>query len=209
MQCRSYLIALTFLTTTERPQMSLDKLIAAATDYFSTGAEVHRRALAGGGGKITDFSDKSGHFGTPTTATADVVSATKKVAAKATKPAVTEQTGADDAMAAEAAERAATAAREAEAKAAAKAKAKAKAIEDENARVAAAEAAAMFGPEDDIPDFKIDAISYEEDIRPLIRTKSLANRDALVALLGKFNVKSGQELTADQYPAFLVGLKAI
>jgi hypothetical protein len=189
--------------------MSLDKLIAAATDYFSTGAEVHRRALAGGGGKITDFSDKSGHFGTPTTATADVVSATKKVAAKATKPAVTEQTGADDAMAAEAAERAATAAREAEAKAAAKAKAKAKAIEDENARVAAAEAAAMFGPEDDIPDFKIDAISYEEDIRPLIRTKSLANRDALVALLGKFNVKSGQELTADQYPAFLVGLKAI
>jgi hypothetical protein len=37
--------------------MSLDKLIAAATDYFSTGAEVHRRALAGGGGKITDMSE--------------------------------------------------------------------------------------------------------------------------------------------------------
>lgn len=163
--------------------MSLDKLIAAATDYFLTGADVHRRALAGGGGKITDLSDKSGHFGTPTTATADVVSAPKKVDTKAAKTQATVEEKAAETVITD---RHTPAADPASA-----------AVEDKTARDD------YFGPQVN------DAISYEEDIRPLLRAKSLANRDALVALLGKFGVKSGQELTADQYPAFLAGLKAL
>ena len=172
--CRPFLIALTFLTTTERPQMSLDKLIAAATDYFLTGAYVHRCALAGGGGKITELSGP----------------ATKKVAAKATKTTAAVETPADEpATAAEAA---------------------ANQAENDAMLAHAAKAAEKLGdPAGGEDDLDGPAISYEEDIRPVLRAKSLANRDALVALLGKFNVKSGQELTADQYPAFLAGLKTI
>jgi hypothetical protein len=53
------------------------------------------------------------------------------------------------------------------------------------------------------------AVDYETDIRPLIRSKSLSNRDGVVKLLARFEVKSGQELTTAQYSAFLDGLKAL
>jgi hypothetical protein len=53
------------------------------------------------------------------------------------------------------------------------------------------------------------AVDYESDIRPLIRSKSLSNRDGVVKLLASFEVKSGQELTTAQYSAFLDGLKAL
>jgi hypothetical protein len=43
----------------------------------------------------------------------------------------------------------------------------------------------------------------------LLRSKSLANRDKLVALLTTHGVKTGQELTAEQYPSFLAALKAL
>lgn len=151
--------------------MSLDKLIAAATEYLLTGADVHRRALAGGGGKITDLSEP----------------AAKKVVAKTTKTGGT----VDETATAEA-----TAATKATKPTAAETPA------DEPATAAEAKAE----PEDELDG---PTISYEEDIRPVLRAKSLANRDALVALLAKFSVKSGQELTAAQYPAFLAGLKAI
>lgn len=186
--CRPFLIALTFLTTTERPQMSLDKLIIAATDYFTTGADVHRRALAGGGGKITDLSAPNNPpVGTVSDATI------KTVTPKAKKPAAVEESFADLANAAS--------------KEAAKLDALVdKAPAEAKPSVAAHREFVAEGPQDDLDG---PAISYEEDIRPVLRAKSLANRDALVALLGKFNVKSGQELTAEQYPAFLAGLKAI
>jgi hypothetical protein len=53
------------------------------------------------------------------------------------------------------------------------------------------------------------AVDYEADIRPLIRSKSLSNRDGVVKLLARFEVKSGQELTTTQYSAFLDGLQAL
>jgi hypothetical protein len=53
------------------------------------------------------------------------------------------------------------------------------------------------------------AVDYEADIRPLIRSKSLSNRDGVVKLLARFEVKSGQELTTAQYSAFLDGLQAL
>ena len=133
--------------------MSLDKLIAAATDYFTTGADVHRRALAGGGGKITDLSDI----------------ASKKKATKPVEPVAVEPVSV--------------------------------------VPVEPVEPVEPVAVEPD--DLDTTAISYEEDIRPALRAKSLVNRDAVVALLGRLNAKSGQELTADQYPAFLAGLKAI
>ena len=126
--------------------MSLDKLIAAATDYFTTGADVHRRALAGGSGKITDLSDI----------------APKKKATKPVEPVAVEPV-----------------------------------------------AVVPVEPVEPVDLDGTPTISYEEDIRPALRAKSLVNRDAVVALLGRLNAKSGQELTADQYPAFLAGLKAI
>jgi hypothetical protein len=164
--------------------MSLDKLIQAATDYFTTGAEVHRAALAGGNGVIKSVS-----------ATLQPEAATKKVAAKATKPTAVETPADEPANAAEAAaiaaeNKALLAAKEADIKAAAEVQAPAP---------APAPADDLDGP----------AINYEEDIRPLLRSKSLANRDALVALLAKHGVKTGQELTADQYPSFLAALKAL
>jgi hypothetical protein len=160
--------------------MSFDKLIQAATDYFITGAEVHRAALAGGGGKITDLS------------------ATKKVAAKATKPTVVE-TPVDEPAASEKPTPDETAYAEAKAATVLAATSDAKAAAD-------AKAAPAPAPEDDLDG---SAINYEEDIRPLLRSKSLANRDKLVALLASHGVKTGQELTADQYPSFLAALKAL
>jgi hypothetical protein len=53
------------------------------------------------------------------------------------------------------------------------------------------------------------AVNYETDIRPLIRSKSLSNRDGVVKLLYSFHVKSGQELTTAQHSAFLNGLQAL
>ena len=143
--------------------MSLDKLIAAATDYFTTGADVHRRALAGGGGKITDLSDIAPKKKKPVEPVA--VEPVAVVPVEPVEPVAVEP-------------------------------------------VAVAPVAVVpVAVEPD--DLDAPTISYEEDIRPALRAKSLVNRDAVVALLGKLNAKSGQELTADQYPAFLAGLKAI
>jgi hypothetical protein len=150
--------------------MSLDKLIAAATDYFSTGAEVHRRALAGGNDKITGLSEKP---------------ATKTVATKAKDtPAPVEKPTIDEIATAEA--KAATA----EAQAAADAK---------------------VGPQDDgVGDLEgATVIDYEADIRPLIRNKTLVNREGLIALLGTFGVKSGAELSQVQHAEFLAALQAL
>jgi hypothetical protein len=173
--------------------MSFDKLIQAATDYFITGAEVHRAALAGGGGKITDLS------------------ATKKVAVKATKPTAVEPSAPekptpDETAYAEVKASTVLAAKEADIKEAAYAKVETYAeVEARSAALFAATAAARASADDlDGP-----AINYEEDIRPLLRSKSLANRDKLVGLLASHGVKTGQELTADQYPSFLAALKAL
>jgi hypothetical protein len=130
--------------------MSLDKLIAAATDYFTTGADVHRRALAGGGGKITDLSEKPAETKPVVT---DVVAKSEPVVEKQPAPTVVEE------------------------------------------------------PEDDLDGPA--APSYEEDIRPLVRSKSLSNRNGVIALLGSFGVKAGSELTTAQHAAFFAGLKAL
>jgi hypothetical protein len=53
------------------------------------------------------------------------------------------------------------------------------------------------------------AVNYETDIRPLIRSKSLSNRDGVVKLLSNFSVKAGSELTTAQYGLFLVGLQEL
>jgi hypothetical protein len=53
------------------------------------------------------------------------------------------------------------------------------------------------------------AVNYETDIRPLIRSKSLSNRDGVVKLLSSFSVKAGSELTTAQYGLFLAGLQAL
>jgi hypothetical protein len=144
--------------------MSLDKLIAAATDYFTTGADVHRRALAGGGGKITDLSEK------PTE--------TKPAkAVKVKEPEITDVVAKSEPVApAKVAE----------------------VVEKQPAPTAVEE------PEDDL-----DGPSYEEDIRPLVRSKSLSNRNGVIALLGSFGVKAGSELTTAQHAAFFAGLKAL
>jgi hypothetical protein len=52
-------------------------------------------------------------------------------------------------------------------------------------------------------------IDYEADIRPLIRTKTLVNREGLIALLGTFGVKSGAELSQVQHADFLAALQAL
>jgi hypothetical protein len=138
--------------------MSLDKLIAAATDYFSTGAEVHRRALAGGG-NITEMSETKAEK-----------PATKTVAAKAKDtPAPVEKTVPE-------------------------------AVTDVVAKPPAP-------VEDDLGGAPV--IDYEADIRPLIRTKTLVNREGLIALLGTFGVKSGAELSQVQHADFLAALQAL
>jgi hypothetical protein len=149
--------------------MSLDKLIAAATDYFSTGAEVHRRALAGGGGKITDLSEPK--VGT----TSDTAAAKPKAEKpKAEKPpaAAAVQVPVPDA------------------------------VTDVVAKPAVVEDDLDGGSDGEVLD-------YEADIRPVLRAKTLTNREGLIALLGTFGVKSGAELTAAQYPAFFAALKAL
>jgi hypothetical protein len=146
--------------------MSLDKLIAAATDFFSTGAEVHRRALAGGGGKITDLSEPKAEK-----------PATKTVATKAKDtPAPVEKPVPE-------------------------------AVTDVVVKPVALTPAVPAPVEDDLGGATV--IDYEADIRPLIRTKTLVNRDGLVALLGTFGVKSGAELSQVQHAEFLAALKAL
>jgi hypothetical protein len=150
--------------------MSLDKLIAAATDYFTTGADVHRRALAGGGGKITDLSEKP----VKKPAVTDVVA----------NPVVAQPVNAAEAAVAEA-----HIAKVAEAK--------------------VVEAAAQVpAPEDDL-EGGAPELDYETDIRPLLRAKTLTNRDQLIILLGTFGAKSGAELTKAQHPDFFAALKAL
>jgi hypothetical protein len=177
--------------------MSLDKLIAAATDYFTTGADVHRatlssiadhqnavieyhktsadvnrRALAGGGGKITDMSE-------PKVGTTSDTAKQKAEKPKAEKPVLVQQPAA----------------------AAAAAQVP---VPDAVTDVVAKPA----DVEDDL-DGGGEVLDYEADIRPLLRAKTLTNREGLIALLGTFGVKSGAELTAAQYPAFFAGLKAL
>jgi hypothetical protein len=152
--------------------MSLDKLIAAATDFFSTGAEVHRRALAGGGGKITDMSEPK--VGTTIDSPANKPKAEKP---KADKPVLVQPPAAAAVQVP---------------------------VPDAVTDVVAKPAVV----EDDL-DGGGEVLDYEADIRPLLRAKTLTNREGLIALLGTFGVKSGAELTAAQYPAFFAGLKAL
>jgi hypothetical protein len=182
--------------------MSLDKLIAAATDYFTTGADVHRatlssiadhqnavieyhktsadvnrRALAGGGGKITDMSEPK--VGTTSDSPANKPKAEKP---KTEKPAPVQP---DPAPAA-----------------------KVQGPEVVTDVVAKPEVYNNTAAADDL-DGGTPTFDYEADIRPLLRAKTLTNREGLIALLGTFGVKSGAELTAAQYPAFFAGLKAL
>jgi hypothetical protein len=151
--------------------MSLDKLIAAATDFFSTGAEVHRRALAGSREKPATKTVADKAKDTPAPVEKTVPEAVTDVVVKplALTPAVPAPV---------------------EAQAAADAK---------------------VGPQDDgVGDLEgAPVIDYEADIRPLIRTKTLVNREGLVALLGTFGVKSGAELSQTQHAEFLVALQAL
>jgi hypothetical protein len=155
--------------------MSLDKLIAAATDYFSTGAEVHRRALAGGGGKITDMSEPK--VGTTSDSPANKPKAEKP---KAEKPVLVQPPAAAAVQ-----------------------------VPVPDAVTDVVEKPVVV--EDDDLDGGSDGgvLDYEADIRPVLRAKTLTNREGLIALLGTFGVKSGAELTAAQYPAFFAGLKAL
>jgi hypothetical protein len=166
--------------------MSLDKLIAAATDYFSTGAEVHRRALAGG--NTTEMSEPKAEK-----------PATKTVATKAKDtPTPVEKTVPE-------------AVTDVVVKPVAPVAASVQVPVPDAVTEAQASADAKVGPQDDgVGDLEgAPVIDYEADIRPLIRTKTLVNRDGLVALLGTFGVKSGAELSQVQHAEFLAALKAL
>lgn len=185
------MLTLNLLTTTESIQMSLDKLILAATDFFTTGAEVHRRALAGGGGKITDLSEKKvaendPEVGTTSkTKTKKVESATDVVA----KPTAEAQAVANAIVQHEINE----AKRAAEVQAA-------------KPVAAAVQVPDAVGGDDDLDGTNLD---YETDIRPVLRAKTLSNRAGLVALLADLGVKSGAELKPEQYTAFFEKLVAL
>lgn len=59
---------------------------------------------------------------------------------------------------------------------------------------------------DDIPS----ALGYEAHVKPLIlKIGAQKGRDAILALLGEYGVKSGQELTSDQYVAFVASANEV
>jgi regulator of protease activity HflC (stomatin/prohibitin superfamily) len=161
--------------------MSLDKLIAAATDYFTTGAELNRLTIQNAKPRPVSEVEQP------------VTAVPKKPKAKAeTVTDTAEKLSAKDQAALDAYEADAAAARE----------------RDRVAAEAAKQAEGTAVDEQD--DLAGEApVNYEEEIRPLIRTKSLGNRDGLVALLASFGAKSGAELTADQHAPFFAKLKAL
>jgi 2-oxoglutarate dehydrogenase E2 component (dihydrolipoamide succinyltransferase) len=67
--------------------------------------------------------------------------------------------------------------------------------------------AAAPAPVEPKPDAPIP--SYDDEIRPLIRTVSMTKRAELIALLGEFGCKVGADLKVEQYTAFLAALKAL
>jgi hypothetical protein len=172
--------------------MSLDKLIAAATEYFISGAELHRLKIENSVPRPVTAMEP------PVGTTIDTPAPKPKAKAKVeTVTDAVDKLSAKDQAALDAYEADAAAARERDRVAAA---AQAKAAEDKAAESKAAESDDLDGTT---------TVSYEEDIRPLIRNKSLANRESLVALLTQFGVKAGSELTAAQYGPFFTALKAL
>ena len=54
------------------------------------------------------------------------------------------------------------------------------------------------------------SFDYEADVKPLIlKIGAQKGRDAILSLLGEYGVKSGQELTEDQYEAFATSAKEV
>jgi hypothetical protein len=173
--------------------MSLDKLIAAATDYFTTGAELNRLTIQNATPRPVSEIEQP------------VPAVPKKPKAKAETVAdVADKLSAKDQAALDAYEADAAAARERDRVAA---EDKAAVLTAPTVSKAAHREFTSEGPQDDLAGEP--TVNYEEDIRPLIRTKSLGNREGLVALLASFGAKSGAELTADQHAPFFAKLKAL
>jgi hypothetical protein len=168
--------------------MSIDKLIAAATEYYELAAARERRyaeaELPAVVGRLKDVWPAADSVKTVVESVKAEGSepAAKKPAAK--KPAPQVKTLVDNDFETPAVE------------------AVAKHI---NETVAADDFARPSpAPKDDAP-----VPSYDDEIRPLIRTVSMTKRAELIALLGKFGCKVGADLKVEQYTEFLAALKAL